>query len=370
MQQTENSVRSLKALDGGLAAAEIRPILSAHADCAATVNALERILRASRAGLGFRPAQCFGDIPARVGGIRTSPAAHIQRRIFFRSNLPTEPGLDSDHSITRIRAFDPLIRTRLRSLDLALVATDTLPAYDDARHGLMTPSVAPGLPGYDEQTVDLACRYAMRFGRQSVKLLTGSRPCALEMQAVARLAKTFAERYPALKLTVLPVTEVLRSLMLEQASASVLVAAPTLRDVVYETASSLSGAPGLTTTTYFRSSEITVGTSDGLATTRQDVEQSEKPSALLLALIDLLVWLGHEEAAHGLIKGWSRTLEHGCHTEEFRLLRPDASCVDSARLADCVIQWMGANSQTLKPGFVGKGCEPARKRTPGFLRLV
>ena len=371
MQQTETIAGSLRALNGGRMSLEIHPVSTATLQCAessATVNALGRIVSASGSGIALRPDPRGHDaIPA--GGSTHAETAAALETLSFGCRLAHEPAMQTRHSVTRIRAFDPLIRSRLQTLDVALVAEEPdagelVPRASSAR------DLLAAAPGYSAATVDLACRYASRFGRQSIQLLTGSRPCAVELRATAQLVDTFRERYPELRLEALPVTDVLRRWLSGRASTAVIVAAPEARDVLFETAGALSGAPGLVTATHFSGDSLCAGTSAGLAGAEHDGQPAVQPSALLLSLADMLIWLGREQSANRIVNGWCRTLEYGCHSQDFRLVRPDARCLDADGLADCVIQWMDAEPQSLKVRFVGNARVRCGRRPARHLRVV
>jgi hypothetical protein len=373
VQTIENNVVSLRALDGGLADLEIRAVLAGTLtpcqETVATMHAIERIARASGAGIPLCPDPLVSE-PA-VADPSPDQLADVPPGILgFETKLVNEPRGGS-HSITRIRAFDPIIRARLPSLDVAIV-TDH-PTVEEAGLRAARPTeLVPAELGYDEATVDRACRYALRFGRQRVQLLTSSRPSSIDARTVARLLDTFSERYPGLEIETLALTDVVRSFLSGSTSMAVMVAGASAGDVLREMASALSGVPALTTVTCFSGDTITAGVDTGctsVATTTGD-QLHKRPSALVLSLADLLVWLGREEAATRILNGWCRTVEHGCHTEELSLMHPGATRLDADELADAVIARLASQPRSLKARFTGSERARPRSRAVPHLHLV
>lgn len=94
-----------------------------------------------------------------------------------------------------------------------------------------------------------------------------------------------------------------------------------------------------------------------------------RPSAIILAAADLLVWLGRTDAAGRIVNGWARTLEHGCHTAEFSVLSPYSRQLDADEFVSVVTSQLDSMPRSLK--LRQPGIHTRRPRaTGGHLRLV
>ena len=94
-----------------------------------------------------------------------------------------------------------------------------------------------------------------------------------------------------------------------------------------------------------------------------------RPSALILAAADLLVWLCRTDAAGRIVNGWARTLEHGCHTAEFDVMSPYSRQLDADEFAGVVASHLDEQPRALKLRQPGTGTRNPRA-TGRHLRLV
>ena len=92
-------------------------------------------------------------------------------------------------------------------------------------------------------------------------------------------------------------------------------------------------------------------------------------AAMILGVADLLVWLGRSDVGGRIVNGWARTLEHGCHTKEFRVMSPYSHRLEATEFVAVVASRLNDTPRTLKlrqPGGVQTIQPPAGRH----LRLV
>ena len=94
-----------------------------------------------------------------------------------------------------------------------------------------------------------------------------------------------------------------------------------------------------------------------------------RPSTLILASADLLVWLGRPQPAGRIVDGWARTLEHGCHTAEFSVLSPYSRQLDAHEFAEVVASRLGEQPRALQLRQPGADRQKPQA-TGSHLRLV
>lgn len=318
MQTTENRTVSLKAIDGSSAGLEITARCPASAEARSAATAVGRLLDAARAGI-----RC-----------RTDASTEPGKTVSLSAPAPAGETL-GEVSITRVRAFYPIVRSQLGGLDLAVV----------------TPGDGDDI---DAAAVRAAAAYATRFGRSRIHVVDGD----IDVDA-------WQSRYPDLEFIVMPAAKLIGRFAAGRAAAEIVIAPPAFAAIVGEVASALSGAAALTTVTRFSDAGITAGAAmhgDGDA-------PAVRPSALILAAADLLVWLGRADAAGRIVNGWARTLEYGCHTAEFDVMSPYSRRLDADEFSGVVASYLDEQPRALKLRQPGTDTRQPRA-TGGHLRLV
>ena len=319
VQTAENRTVSLKAIDGLTAGLEIRTTGPASIEAQAVAAAVGRLLDAARAGM-----RCRSDASAAPGAPVSIGAAG-----------PTGESFDGV-SITRIRAFYPIVRSKLGGLDLAVVTSERGDSVDP-------------------DAIRAAAAYATRFERRRIHVVAGDELDVDALQA----------RHPELDFIVMPVAKLIGRFAAGRNEAEVVVAPPEFATILTEVAGVLSGAATLATVTRFSAAGITVE-----AASHGDEDMpAVRPSALILAAADLLVWLGRSQPAARIVNGWARTLEHGCHTAEFSVLSPYSRQLDADEFAEVVASRLGEQPRALQ--LRQPGTDRQKPRTTGsHLRLV
>lgn len=317
MQTAENRTVSLRAIDGRLARLQITARHAAAPDSGAIAAAMTELLGAAGAG-----------IPT---AIVTDDSLATATDMAFEAAVPGGALLDG-LTVTRVRAFYPVIRSQLPGLDLALIS-------------------AAG-PGIDNATLDAACRYARRFGRRRVDIVPPSQGPGQVVDDINRRLEDWGERYPDLELATVPVATLIGQFAAGRSKADVVVATPVFADIIGEVTSVLSGAAGLVTTTRFAAGTVAVGTSCA-------GESVTPAAAIILAVADLLTWLGRQDVAGRIVNAWARTLEYGCHTAEFRVMSPYSRQLDGAEFVAVVASRLGDTPRSLKLAQPGTSTERA-----------
>ena len=327
MQAAEKQTVSLRAIDGRLANLQI---VARHADSPASAEAASALIELlDAAGCGISAAS------------RVVENAPTDSHLAFESDLPGIAKLDGI-TVTRLRSFYPVVRSQLPGLDLALLSAAS-PAIDDA-------------------TIDAACLYARRFGRHQIDVVPPSQGVAQVVEDIDRRLDDWRERYPDLEFSTVPVARLIGEFAAGKGKVDVVVAPPVFADILAEVAGVMSGAASLATRSHFDKGRITVSANDK----GHDVAPA---AGMILGAADLLVWLGRSDASGRLIRGWARTLEHGCHTPEFRVMSPYSSRLDAQEFIAVVGSRLDDTPRTLDLQLPGK--PSATKPAPGrHLRLV
>ena len=312
--QSVGKGQALRVVDGGLKDPELQLCLPTQDDAGKLGVALASVIRETLPGLRLSQSVASESGTARLSITQESVAA-------------------APANIVRIRSFGPLIATRLPWLDIAIVSTDTSAAANpfDKRASFV-----------DASLVELACRYALRFGRPAVSLLSSPVASDEEMSAIERLRDKAVERYPALDISVISVSAAAASLAAGDSELDVVATTADFAAILNEVAAGLSGAAPLRTELHFTESGAAAGGVWPVA----DATSSPGIAALLLATIDLLGWLGNVEAATRLNDAWRRTLEFGIHTDEFILQNPCACELDASEFGAAVVERLGELPRT------------------------
>jgi isocitrate dehydrogenase len=355
MQSTEKSKNFLRSVDGGLGRKEIRIIQPAgEPDIPHAVSFLARILAELRT-----PARAdVAPGPAVDGGCEAAFALEADATTRVQG---------AGISVTRVRSFDPFVKASVCGMDLAVVR----PACKRVEAGVMDANrlslLNAGLD-IDEDTVDAACRYALKFGRDTVQVLLASGVAS--ERPVAELLDRLSVRYPDLDIDRSRSVDCLHRLLSGYADPDVVVASRATADMLIEAALSVSGAESLATETTIADTFVRIAPHVPPRCDNLPVALSERPSTSILAAADLLVWTGRPGDALRLVNAWNRTVEHGSHTAEFNVLSPASYLLTNGELAAAVIDRLDDKPHVLDTDHMGAPRTTRLATSRPALRLV
>lgn len=367
MQVSEEKVVSFTAVNGGLADLYVElsgfPVSDADGDRHRLATAIERIIHAA----AVPPIRVRHEAAAPGHTDAGMPKLRAPQR--FATGLP-------EIIVSRVRSFEPFIKSGLRSLDVAILTAGHLDDPSSAAAPLRTGTWNG--PAGDraeclEGLLDAACRYAVKFARQSVCLVTGRADVANVRRVEGRILDRLSVRYPSLELKVSPARQALRGLLSGRTDLDVVAADCLSGSLLIETAMQLGGAPELATETRFAGGMISVSpAASGCEVTAagEESDACDRPAALLLAAVDLMMWLDQDIAAGRIMHSFCRNLERGCHTPELWLVSPCSRTLDTEEFEDAIISSLGERSEKLAPRGCGTLPGEFTRRSRASLTLV
>lgn len=367
MQVSEEKAVSITAVDGGLADLYVEmsgfPVSDADGDRDRLATAIERIIHAA----AVPPIRVRHEAAAPGHTDAGMPKLRAPQR--FATRMP-------DITVSRIRSFEPFIKSGLRSLDVAIVTAG--PLNDPASAAAPLRTGTWNAPAGDraeclEGLLDAACRYAVRFARQRVCLVAGQADVADVRRIDGGTLDRLSQRYPSLELKVTPARKALRSLLSGRTDLDVVAADCLSGELLIETAMQLGGAAELATETRFAGGMISVSPAASgreVTTAEDELDACDRPAALLLAAVDLMMWLDQDVAAGRIMHSFCRNLERGCHTPELWLVSPCSRMLDTEEFEEVIISSLGERSEKLEPRGCGALPGAFTRRSRASLRLV
>lgn len=351
MQSLRTQRASLKAIDGSLASIEI--VATRHEDSVRdsaqdALRALGILIQAADAGIPYRMAAESAHSESDAGRSDERSGCRLS------ATLPGAAGPDGV-TITRVRAFDPVMKSRLPGLDAAFVS-----AGADA-------SAGTGSFG-DSAAIDVARRYAHRYGWPRVHVLTDTAdPRTLTDD---RDVESAPSGLPGTAIELMSAADAVASLAAGNAQMHVIVGDPRVIAIASRVASTLSGAEALVTEIEF-AGDVLRARPATLTGAALDAAAGGLPlSALMLAAAELLPWLNRADAAARILNAWCRTIEFGSHTAEFPVASPCSKLLGTDEFTAAVIERLHEAPRSLRPMLpTGRSGRQRARRAPR-LRLV
>ncbi|MEL6868649.1 MAG: hypothetical protein AAFO81_02520 [Pseudomonadota bacterium] len=257
-------------------------------------------------------------------------------------------------ALYRFRALAPLCKAHAHSMDLTIAA-------DESGHTLSEPNARISSVSPSEQTIDLACRYALQRGRQGVSLVTHVEMSDGTRAFMQRMTSEFSVRYPALTLNTLDADDALYAMFKDAGSLDVLVSSPAIAQTLCAAAVNLANAADTATVMRVRDQQCDV--LPWRSTRAGDTPASL--SAWIACVTECLLMLGRSRQALALDNAWLATLEHGAQCGGVHLISPYTSTLNAEAFADAVCLRLGE-----RPQKVAQRLSPAQPAQPQRLALV
>ncbi len=273
-------------------------------------------------------------------------------------------------------AYAPFVATRHPGMDLVIVRENEEDVYGGIEHR-QTEDVTQCLklitrPG-TERVVRYAFEYARRYGRSKVSCFTKDNIMKLTDGLFHQVFEEVAGEYPDLDHEHWIIDIGAAKLADTPEDFDVIVLPNLYGDILSDVAAQIAGSVGLAGSanvgTDVAMFEAVHGSAPPLA--GKDVAN---PSGLLLAAVQMLVYIGQGEAATRVHNAWLRTIEDGVHTADIHDPATSTTLVGTSGFADAVVARLGEHPRTLRsvayPSGTGRFGVSVRERTPARKELV
>lgn len=246
-------------------------------------------------------------------------------------------------------AYYPFVETKHPGMDVVIVRENEEDLYTGIEYR-QTPEVVHALkiitrPGC-EKIIRYAFEYAKAYGRKKVTCFTKDNILKLSDGLFHAIFDEIGTQYP----------EIEKEHWIVDIGAAKLADTPTVFDVIVmpnlygdilsDVAAQIAGSVGL-------AGSANIGTQGAMfeaihgSAPRRAGQNVANPSGLLLAAIQMLVYVGEPTIAATIHNAWLRTLEEGIHTYDIFKEKSSKQKVSTSEFADAVIARLGQKPETL-----------------------
>ncbi len=330
------------------------------------MGATLRILEAGGAALDITPIEVGEEVYKRgiSAGITPEALAALSRtKVVLKAPITTPQGGGYKSLNVTIRktfglfanvrpciAYSPYVQTKHPKMDLVVIRENEEDTYGGIEHR-QTQEVTQCLklitvPG-SEKIVRYAFEYARAFGRKKITCMTKDNIMKLTDGLFHKTFDRVAKEYPEIETDHLIIDIGMARVADSPDRFDVIVMPNLYGDILSDVAAQLTGSVGLVGTANI-GNEIAMF--EAIHGSAPDIAGKgiANPSGLLLAGVQMLVYLGQTEAAERIHNAWLKTLEDGVHTGDLHREGMTVEQVGTQGFADAVIERMGQTPTTLK----------------------
>ncbi len=330
------------------------------------MEATLRIIKAGGANLDLETIS-IGETVFKKGitaGIEPSAWNSLRRtKVFLKAPITTPEGggfkslnvtvrktLGLFANVRPCLSYDPFISTKHPDMDVVIVRENEEDLYGGIEHR-QTAEVFQclkliSIPG-SERVIRYAFEYARRYNRHKVTCFTKDNIMKLTDGTFHRIFDEVAREYPDIENEHWIVDIGAAKLADSPEQFDVIVMPNLYGDILSDVAAQIAGSVGLA-----GSSNI----GDGIAmfeaihgsAPRRAGQNLANPSGLLLAAVQMLVYIGQGDVATKVHNAWLKTIEDGIHTYDIFDPAVSTKKVGTKEFADAVIEHLGQYPQKLK----------------------
>lgn len=356
-------------MNGHNAGQEGTPITVAYGDGIGPeiMGATLRIILAAGAKLKIETIEIGESIYSKgvSSGIEPSSWESLRRtRVFLKAPITTPEGggfkslnvtvrktLGLYANIRECRSYDPFIPTKHPGMDIVVVRENEEDLYGGIEHQ-QTNDVVQCLklisrPG-SERVIRYAFEYARRYGRHKVSCFTKDNIMKMTDGLFHRVFDEISKEYPDIESEHRIVDIGAAKLSNTPENFDVIVMPNLYGDILSDVAAEIAGSVGLVSSANIGNGVAMFEAIHGSAPRRAG-QNLANPSGLLLAAVQMLVYIGQGSVAEKVHNAWLKTIEDGVHT--YDIYNPSVSSrkVGTSEFADAVIERLGKKPSRLKP---------------------
>lgn len=270
----------------------------------------------------------------------------------FKSlNVTTRKVLGLFANVRPCVSYHPFIHTKHPVMDTVIIRENEEDLYAGIEHQ-QTDEVVQCLkliskPG-TEKIIRYAFEYARAYGRKKVTCFTKDNIMKMTDGLFHKTFDRIGEEYPDLEKEHW-IIDIGAAKLAETPEVFDVIVMPNLYgDILSDVAAQITGSVGLAGSANIGEDFAMFEAIHGSAPTLAGLDQAN-PSGLLLAAVQMLVYIKQSDVAEKIHNAWLRTIEDGVHTAD--IYKPSVSTlkVGTNAFADAVIERLGLQPQKLKP---------------------
>jgi isocitrate dehydrogenase len=330
------------------------------------MEATLRIIKAAGARVEIK-AITIGETVFKKGitsGIESSAWDSLRRtRVFLKAPITTPEGggfkslnvtirktLGLFANVRPCMSYDPFIATKHPGMNVVIIRENEEDLYGGIEHR-QTADVFQCLklisePG-SERVIRYAFEYARRYNRHKVTCFTKDNIMKLTDGTFHRIFDEVAKEYPDIENEHWIVDIGAAKLADSPEQFDVIVVPNLYGDILSDVAAQIAGSVGLAGSSNIGDGVAMFEAIHGSAPRRAG-QNVANPSGLILAAVQMLVYIGQGDVATRVHNAWLKTIEDGIHT--YDIFNPSVSIekVGTKEFADAVIKRLGQFPEKLK----------------------
>ena len=330
------------------------------------MEATLRVIKAGGASLDLETIT-IGETVFKKGitaGIEPSAWNSIRRtKVFLKAPITTPEGggfkslnvtvrktLGLFANVRPCLSYDPFISTKYPDMDVVIVRENEEDLYGGIEHR-QTADVFQclkliSIPG-SERVIRYAFEYARRYNRHKVTCFTKDNIMKLTDGTFHRIFDDVAREYPDIENEHWIVDIGAAKLADSPEQFDVIVMPNLYGDILSDVAAQIAGSVGLAGSSNIGDGVAMFEAIHGSAPRRAG-QNLANPSGLLLAAVQMLVYIGQGDVAARVHNAWLKTIEDGIHTYDIFDPAVSSKKVGTREFADAVIENLGKYPQKLK----------------------
>lgn len=284
-----------------------------------------------------------------------SPITTPQGSGFKSLNVTIRTTLGLFANVRPCIAYAPFIPTKHPQMDVIIVRENEEDLYAGIEYR-QTPNVATSLKiisrAGSEKIVRFAFEYALANGRKKVSCFTKDNIMKMTDGLFHAVFDEIAKEYPSIEHEHGIVDIGAAKLAAHPEQFDVIVLPNLYGDILSDVAAEISGSVGIAGSANIGTHGAMFEAIHGSAPKRAG-QNVANPSGLLLAAVQMLLYLGHIQEATLIQNAWLKTIEDGLHTYDI-FNEKSRQKVGTKEFADSVIARLGKRPETLKPAAFHK----------------
>ena len=248
-------------------------------------------------------------------------------------------------------SYHPFVKTKHPKMDVVIIRENEEDLYCGIEYR-QTQEVYQSLKFFSRRGIQKIIRYAFEYAKQNnrkkVTCFTKDNIMKMADGLFHNLFEEIAKDYPDIESEHWIVDIGMAKLAATPEQFDVIVVPNLYGDILSDIAAQITGSVGLAGSANIGSEYAMFEAIHGSAPRRAG-QNMANPSGLLLAAVQMLVYLNFEEQANLIQNAWLKTLEDGIHT--YDIFKEDTSKqkVGTKEFAQAVIERFGQSPKTLNP---------------------
>ena len=280
-----------------------------------------------------------------------APVTTPQGGGFKSLNVAVRRTLGLYANVRHSSSYSPYVASKHKDLDVIIIRENEEDLYSGVEHR-QTDQVYQCLKLFSKNACDRICRfafeYALAHGRKKVSCFTKDNIMKMTDGLFHKSFQTQSKNYPSLESEHWIIDIGSAKLADTPENFDVIVASNLYGDILSDITAQISGSVGMSGSSNLGDGYAMFEAIHGSAPRRAG-QNLANPSGLLMAGVDLLLYIEQTDTAEKIKNAWLKTLEDGIHTYDIFQQGVSRKKVGTKEFSEEIINRLGDQPQKLKP---------------------